>query len=1120
MKTKLLKKLLKMSKYAIYSIVLQCAFYSFGMSMYSDAQQLRNIQTDLNVESMYVDDLFKMIESETGFKFAYLENELPEKRISIKGSNSLETILFEVSKKTQLSFKRINNTIHVQKLQNSENAVVDLSSDEGEEISGIVKDEAGSPLPGVTILEKNTGNGTITDIDGKYLLKISGESPILVFSFVGYLTKEVSLTPGQSQLNLNLDLDYQSLEEVVVVGYGNQEKSDITGSIQQVDQATFNKGAIASADQLIAGKIAGVNIVSSSGEPGGQANIRIRGGTSLNASNQPLFVIDGVPIDNTPFNPTGQVSGRNPLSFINPEDIETMTVLKDASAAAIYGSRAANGVIIITTKSGSSGQKSELIYSTWFSQSKVVNDINVLGAEDFRNVVFQQDETRAATLGNANTNWRDELLRTAYSFNHSLSMTGGTAKMGYRFSASHQQQNGVIKGSEAKRTTFSISLNNSFLDDALKVTANFKASENDDQYTPAAAITNSFGMAPTQPVYDASSIYGGYWEWDPDTYGTQGTSRNPIAELELTELDGKTFRSIGNIDFEYKLPVIEGLSAKLNLGYDVNKGERNQFQPSILVSQATGTMGDSRVARATRESKLLETYLNYNRDLEFLNSKISATAGYSYQDFYNAFPAWRAWDLSTDIYGYHNPSVANNSQATNSVLENRLISYFGRVNFSVNDRYILTASLRRDGSSRFGKSNRWAMFPSLAAAWRVIDEPFAEFLTPVFSNLKFRFGYGVNGNQEIGDYQFLSTYTPGDIRATYQFGSNFINTIRPSAVDPDLKWEETTSMNIGVDFGFLEGRLNGSVEYYKKETNDLLFNVTVPSGANLSNRVLTNIGSIENKGLEIQLNAVVINNKDFRWNVGANLATNTNEILNLDGNTDPDFEGIQTGGITGGNGNNIQILQVGERVNSFYMYKHIMDNGRPLPDGVDHNNDGNIDLADIYEDINDDGLVNSSDRRAVESPFAKMTYGITSSTEFKNFDLSFTFRGSVGNYVYNNNKADMGFLNRVTQGGWPNNMHADVMNTGFIQPQYFSDYYLEDASFLKLDNITLGYNLVSPKFNARFYLTAQNVFVLTDYSGQDPEIGTTSTTDQNALGIDNNLFPRARTILAGLRISF
>jgi TonB-linked SusC/RagA family outer membrane protein len=558
---------------------------------------------------------------------------------------------------------------------------------------------------------------------------------------------------------------------------------------------------------------------------------------------------------------------------------------------------------------------------------------------------------------------------------------------------------------------------------------------------------------------------------------------------------------------DYLLP---GLGAKVILGYDIQNGLRRRWLPSTYVNTTVSDINaDLTNENFTRLNPLLDFYLTYKRDLDE-NNRLALTAGYEYQDFYSEFPRWRAYNFSSDIFGPNSATLAADFEANNYIVENRLIGFFGRVNYSLFDRYVVTATLRRDGSTRFGPENRWGWFPSAALAWRILQENWADGLAGTFSDLKLRLSYGITGNQEIGDFRYLPTYSFSDVRALYPFGGAYVTTARPNAYDAGLKWEETSSFNAGLDFGFFGGRLTGTLDWYNKHTYDLLFTVNVPAGTNLSDRVLTNVGELENQGIELTLDARVLTRENFNWNVGFNAARNTNEVLAID---QVSTSGILTGGISGGVGNNIQILQVGQAVNAFYVFENLLDEGgSPRRDGIDYDEDGDTDLADMYADTNGDGIVNDLDKRPFHKPAPDWILGLTTNLNWGGFDLSMTMRSNIGNYVYNNNASNRGYLNYAAERGdiFMNNVHVSALETGFTTPQYFSDYYVEDASFLRMDNITLGYNFGSlirrPGTSLRLYFTAQNPFVLTNYSGLDPELSS---------GIDNNPYPWSRTYIFG-----
>ncbi|WP_236676359.1 SusC/RagA family TonB-linked outer membrane protein [Chryseolinea lacunae] len=982
----------------------------------------------------------------------------------------------------------------------------------------ITSSEDGAGLPGVNVLEKGTSNGTVSDVNGMFTLSVP-DNGTLVFSFIGYRSQEVPVG-AQSTINVNLEADVTSLSEIVVVGYGQQEKKDVTGVVTAVDSKSFNKGAIVSPDQLITGKVAGVQIAPADGQPGSGSSIRIRGGTSINASNEPLYVVDGIPVVSD-----GTAAGRNPLNFINTNDIETFTVLKDASAAAIYGSRAANGVILITTKRGKSGSPT-LSYDGFVSAGQVAKQYDVFNADQFRSIVTFYAPQNLKYLGDAassevanksyDTNWQNEIFQTAVGQSHNISLSGGTDKSNYRISLGHLEQDGIIKTSYTKKTNIGFNYSQLALDDALKIDINVKGAATEDRYS-ADVIGAAIAFDPTHPVYDSKSPFGGYYEFYDSISGKRvpkvNSPNNPVSSLNQTQDIGQVLRSLGNLQVDYKVKLIPGLRFNANLGYDVTRGQRKNFLPSTLKAQNSPDTGKVVIQNPYKNSMLFEGYVNYSRDLASIKSKIDATAGYSWQSFYAENHGYTSTGLSTNIYGYNNPSVARrtvpfdplSTTAIPSLGENRLISFFGRVNYSYNDKYLLTVNVRRDGSTRFGPNNKWGTFPSAALGWRIVNETFMANQN-LFSDLKLRAGYGITGNQDIGNFRYLGTYTPSDPQAQYQFGSAFYTTIRPSGYDTNLQWEQTAASNIGVDFGFLQGRISGSIEVYQKNTSKLLFTRAVAPGANLTNTILTNIGKVQNKGIELTIDAVAVSTTKLTWNLGFNASYNQNKIVTLDGNNDPDFPGYTTGDISGGVGNKIQILRVGQPVNAFYVFQHKTGvDGKPVNDNL-----GTEDKLNMYVDQNTDGIINEKDLVPYKRPAPRVLMGLTSQVNYGNFDLSFTLRAALGNYVYNNVAANSMFQ-RAADSFRPNNLITDALRANYYTPQYFSDFYVENASFLRMDNLTLGYSVKQlTKTNVRVYATVQNAFVITKYTGLDPEAPVS--------GIDNNLYPRARTFVLGVHI--
>jgi TonB-dependent starch-binding outer membrane protein SusC len=966
-------------------------------------------------------------------------------------------------------------------------------------ISGVVVDSASrEPLNGVTIVvgtrrARTVGNGQYT------VTGVPVGTATLRAILIGYraVTRQVTVGVGASaRADLDMVAQAVALSEMVVTGYGQQRAASLTGSVTTVGEEDFNTGRVVSPEQLIAGKVPGVQIVDT-GEPGGGISIRIRGGSSVTSSNEPLFVVDGVPLSVG----GGLSSGRNPLNFLNPNDIETITVLKDASATAIYGSRGANGVVMIETKRG--GQGSHLTYTGSVSSSQIVKTADILTVEEFRQAVAAIAPENVSKLGTANTNWADLIEQTAIGQDHNVAFSGGAGANRYRVSVGYLDQKGIIEASNTRRLSGSLNYDQTLFNDRFNFRANIKGSRTDDEFTPVGVVGSAYNFAPSQPVLDASGANAGYYQWASNLAPT-----NPIAMLNLNSDEGRTYRSVGDIEAKYQMPFASDLVATVRLGYDVVSAEREIFSPSTIRPNA-----QARVERRAPSfsSPLLDAFVNYVTPIGGSNSNLDLTGGYSWQQSRSDVSTYVATNLASDLLGPNGVPAAEKVETFLTIEESKLASFFGRANYSLNDRYFVTVAVRRDGSSRFGVDNQWGTFPSAAVAWRVPNNSITGMI-PALSELKLRASIGKNGNQEFGNYKAFSDYLIGDAASQAQFGNTFVTTIRPSASDPAIKWEETTSLNLGFDYGFLDNRINGSVDYYTKKTNDLIFNVPVAAGTNLSNFVTTNIGSLRNNGLELQLNAQILQRgtNGINWNTSWNASTNSNKLLRIN-SVGTGEEKIPVGLISGGVGTYIQVLQPGHPVNSFLVYRHKRENGLPI--FKDANGDGSINENDLYEDINGDGSVNQDDRVAFKSPAPKWLLGHTSYATWRNVDLGFTLRASVGNFVYNNVASNQGFYNTV-KGDAPNNLHSSVLETKFTTPQYFSDYYVEDASFVRLDNLTLGYTLRGTRFpeGTRIFGTAQNLFTITRYSGVDPLAGIN--------GIDNNIYPRARTFTAGLTVGF
>jgi len=972
---------------------------------------------------------------------------------------------------------------------------------QGVTLTGVVKEADGAPLPGVTVQVKGTNRGTQTNADGSYQLTNVPAGSALIFSFIGKTPQEV-LVGNRTAVDVVLADDSKSLQEVVVVGYGTQRRKDLTGAITSISAEEFQKGNIVNPEQLVAGKLAGVSITPPSGQPGGGSTIRIRGGSSLNASNDPLVVIDGVPVDNT------NISGAsNALSLINPQDIETFTVLKDASAAAIYGARAANGVILITTKKGRQGDQLRVSVSALGSVSQLVKQVPVLSADQFRDVIGQTgNAAQQALLGTANTNWQDQIYQTALSGDYNASVTGSVKNMPFRASFGYLNQNGILKTSNFERFSGSLGLSPRFFNNHLRVDVNLKGSIINNVFADQGAIGAAVAFDPTQPVYSGQDTYGGFFEWlDPATGrpNTQAT-RNPLGLLMQKQDLTTVKRSIGNVQFDYKFHFLPELRANLNLGYDLSSSTGTIFVPADAALQFNRG-GQSSQSAQTRDNKTLEFYLNYVKDLRSVSSRVDVTAGYSYQDFIRKSPSFP--ELTANGTEFTPAGVPFETQYT-------LLAFFGRANYTFKDRYTLTATLRRDATSRFSPETRWGWFPSAGFAWNIKEESFLQG-AKTLSALKLRIGYGVTGQQDLpsglSDYPYLPRYTLSDLTAQYQFGNSFYRTLRAEGYDANLKWEETQALNAAIDYAFFDGRISGSIDVYQKTTKDLLATIPVPAGSNLTNQILTNVGNLENKGIEFTINTNPVRNERHNLDVGFNITYNQNKITNLSKVPSPNDPGVLVGGITGGTGNTVQIQTVGFPTNSFFVYQQVYDaSGKPL-EGV------YVDRGRTGETTGD-GKITIDDRYRYQSANPKIFLGFTSQYTYGKFSAGFVLRGNIGNYVYNNVRSNYGAYRNFTNAlGFNANGSPNVLETGFINNQYFSDYYVENGSFLRMDNLNLGYNFgkVSNRpgkgMNLRLSATAQNVFVITNYTGLDPEVSG---------GIDNNLYPRPRIISAGLNLDF
>jgi TonB-dependent starch-binding outer membrane protein SusC len=961
---------------------------------------------------------------------------------------------------------------------------------QGIRVTGKVTDAAdGSALVGVTIQEKGTVNGTLTDGSGNFTLTVSPSATLSV-SYVGYTTQEIAVN-NRTSLNVALAIGALNLNEVVVIGYGTVKKADATGSIVAVSSKDFNKGALTSPQDLLVGKSAGVVITTAGGAPGSGSTIRVRGGSSLNASNDPLIIIDGVPIDNN------NVSGSsNILSFVNPNDIESFTVLKDASATAIYGSRASNGVILITTKRGKAGSKMSVSYDGNVSIANAIKFVDVYSGDQMRQIAYEHLALYGSEsfnkLGDQNTNWQKEIFRTAVSTDHNLSLSGAVKSWPYRASIGYTDQNGILKNTDMRRVTGAVSVDPSFLNDALKVNINAKFMNTANNFGDAGAIGSAVNMDPTQPVMDGNAASAGYYQWV--NYGANLGTPNPVEQL--LDADNKSIvnRFIGNIQFNYKVPFVSGLNANLNLAtdYTSSTGHNNlpTTAPSVLTSPLWGRLTNY---DGHNSNSLLDFYFNYVKDLAEIRSKLEVTAGYSWQHFQRDGSNYRRGIVdATHPY--------QKSDSSSFITENYLVSFFGRANYTLMEKYLLTFTLRDDGSSRFAKGNRWGLFPSVALAWKINDESFLQNVKAI-TNLKLRLGWGITGQQDIGtDYPAQAKYKISSEGNYYPIGGEFLPTLRPDAYDPTIKWEQTTTLNLGIDFGFLKDRITGSLDVYKRVTDNLLNTVTIPSGSNFSNTLWTNVGSLDNKGLELSLNVLPISKKEMSLNLGFNITYNKNRITRLLLTDDPKYIGVLYGDAFTGQK---QVTRVGYPAFSYFVNKQVYDaNGNPI-EGL------YVDLSEQGGSVNGD----NADKYIFHNPAPDFLIGFSAQFNYKNLDISASSRGSIGNYVYNQLAAGASY-DQMSQIGYWKNFPTYLSDTKFVKRQFTSDYFVENASFFKLDNISAGYsfnNILNNKMRAHLSFTVQNVFTITKYDGLDPEISG---------GIDNNFYPRPRTFMLGVHLTY
>ena len=949
----------------------------------------------------------------------------------------------------------------------------------GQSINGVVTDASNQPIPGATVLLKGTSIGTVTDFNGEFKLDNppKGANTILV-SFLGYLTKEVKFN-NQNALIIVLTEDVSALDEVVLIGYGSQKKKDLTGSVATLSAKDFQKSPITNVEGLIANKLPGVQITPYSGKPGAGSSILIRGGSSLNASNDPLIVIDGVPIE-------GWNSGPGMLSQLNPNDIESFTVLKDASAAAIYGSRASNGVVIITTKKGSLNDFQVSVSST-NSVSTIIENASVLTADQYRALVNQLGSS-ITPPGLANTNWQDEIFQVALATENNVSISGAYKSLPYRASVGYLEQDGILKTGDYKRVTALLNLSPKYLDNHLKINLNLKGSFEDQRIANESALWSAISFDPTQPVYVEDQTYGGCFQYTQYATNPALAIINPVSMLEQVRNTNESYRSVGNIQFDYALHFLPDLHVNVNAGYDISKGTYISSAPANYFPANIGG-GYIYTADPSSEVKnlLFESYLFYSKEMEALKSKFDITAGYSYNDFLTTnyfYPTYNAagtkFPNSDPTFPFDKPSHS-------------IISFYGRFNYNLNDKYLITASLRDDGSSRFPEKNRWGLFPSAAFAWKMKEENFLKNST-VLSDLKLRISHGVTGQQDgIGNYVYIPGYYTGNLSNQYTFGNSTYTTVTPSVYNPDLRWEQTASSNIGLDFGFIDNRISGSIDLYKKKTKDLLNNTIIPLGVNFGNSLLLNIGNMENTGVEFSLNAIPVQTDKLTWDMNFNFTYNENKITKLSNVSD---EGV------GLFSNATLVNTVGYPRNTFYLYHQVYDeNGMPI--------EGQM------LDVNEDGLLNASDRYITnKSTLPKYLMGFSTSLQYQNWSFGASFHANLDHYLFFHP-----YDNTISITNWAtsqnlNTLYYDTLFSHNDAAQGYSDFYLQNASFLKMDNVNIGYDfgktLVNDKVGLSLNLSVQNVFTITNYSGRDPE----------SIGGNENGYPVPRVYALGLNLNF
>ncbi|MDY0332487.1 MAG: TonB-dependent receptor [Bacteroidales bacterium] len=972
------------------------------------------------------------------------------------------------------------------------------------EVRGTVVDTDGLTVIGATVLQQGTSNGTTTDLDGRFTLRVPSGETLLEVSYMGYKTLVIE---ARNAARVVLYEDTELLEEVVIIGYGTVKKSDMTGSVVAIKAEDLNRGAISSPDQMLLGKVSGLHITPATGQPGASAKIRIRGAASLNASNDPLIVIDGVPITGD-----GGAGMGNPLSSVNPNDIESYTVLKDASATAIYGSRASNGVIIITTKKGA-GKKLNVGYNASYSLKQNASTIEMMSADeyrDFMNTTYLGNQVIHNLLGTENTDWQQEIYRLSFNTDQNVSVYGALPFMPYRVSLGYNLDQATLKTGDNQRGNIDISLSPKLFDDHLTIHVNAKGIYQKTNWASTGAVGNALAFDPTKPVYFTkengsidTSKANGYWNWlNPDGSANTMASTNPLSSIYDYTNFNNTLRSIGNVQLVYKVHGLEDLTLNVNAGYDVarTRGEKYNALGSISAMRSSNDLYV--MYENYNKNTLLETYLNYNH--AFRRSHLDIMAGYSWQHNYVQYDEEQYRNTQPDGPGAHYFTAPTNAK------EYYLISFFGRINYSIASRYLFTVTLRDDASSRFSKANRWGLFPSAAFAWNVAEENFLKGSRDV-STLKLRLGWGRTGQQDIGSdyYPYLARYlSSSSPEMLYLMGSGYLTTLAPLAYNANLKWETTETYNVGLDFGFANDRITGSVETYYRYTYDLLNVISTPLGSNFGNSIISNIGNMENKGVELSLNFIPVQTSDMHWSIGGNLTLQNTKITKLTSLKTEGYLGVTTGEGMGGTGGYTSLHREGFTPYTFYMFQQLYDQeGNPVQNGlIDRDGDGEITDADRYV--------------TGYSPAPDAFFGFNTQFRYKNWDLGINGHGSLGNYLING--VAMGYSTSYSDDwnkGYLNNLSKQYLVKGWTAPsennQKYSDMFIENASFFRIDDINLGYTINKLKCikSLRIAASVQNVYVFTKYRGLDPEIGSSD-------GVDFNIIPRPRLFTLRLNLTF